>query len=101
MKLQDRWEVCDHVGKVLFVCWSNRVELKQVVKDCFCLEMKYRIEMDYGKVLVVFVGASVDSGVRRMQCNFFKGKKENGENLWWLGDNWEFSRKWWVSRWLF
>lgn len=63
LRLGNWWDTWDPVGKKggLMVAWRNRVEVKQIRKSEFCIEMLVEQEDNDEDLWIVFVHASVET----------------------------------------
>lgn len=68
LKCKDRWDVVDPIGKKrgLMMFWRDYVQICQIIKSDFCMQVEFEGEGFDGKCLVVFIYA-IEESIRRLQ----------------------------------
>lgn len=87
LKCEDRWLVKEPSGRKwgLFIAWDQRVEVKQIWTNEFCIEIKISSDEGDSDLWMILVYASTDLRERQDQWEFLKNKKQQWGSHWVLG----------------
>lgn len=84
LKCEDRWLVKKPSGRKwgLFVAWDQRVEVKQIWTNEFCIEIKISSDEGDSDLWMILVYASTDLRERQDQWEFLKNRKQQWGSHW-------------------
>lgn len=87
LKCRDNWDVVDPVGKRggMLIFWKDSVQISQIIKTDFCIEVEVAGDVFEGKCWVVFIYASVEDSKRRLQWEYLKSRKNAWGTRWAVG----------------
>lgn len=69
----------------MLVFWEDHVQIHNIIKSDFCIEMEVECDNLTGKVWVVFVYLSTDDHIRKTQWECLKQKRFGWGRRWILG----------------
>lgn len=77
IKCRDRWECVDPIGKSggLWIFWGLNVQVCQLIKLEFCVEVECVGDTFEGKCWFIFVYLSTDDQIRKMQWDYLKQRR--------------------------
>lgn len=78
LRVKERWDVVNPSGRRggLLVFWGDRIHVHQMVKTDFSIELKVDGEGFKGKCWVIFLYASTESSIRKLQWEILKDKRK-------------------------
>lgn len=87
MHFQDRWKVQEPIGRKggMLQSWSNRVDIKHIWMNDFCIEVKIECQGENVEIWLIFVYRSTDSKERQEQWNFLREMKQMWGKNWVIG----------------
>lgn len=87
LKFGNNWETYDPVGRRggLLVAWKEGIDIMQIRKSEFCLELQMKDGKDQDIFWVIFVHASIDAKERRRQWDWLKDRSQSWGSKWVMG----------------
>lgn len=87
LHFNDRWDTVEPDGRKggMLVAWTQNVEVKQIRKNNFCIEMQIRSDEVMFDQWFIFVYASTDANMRKQQWDFVRARKEDWGDMWVIG----------------
>lgn len=87
LRFGNRWDTCDPIGKKrgLMVAWKQGVEVKQLRKSDFCIEILVEQEDNGENLWIIFVYASIDAREKRRQWEWLEDRRQQWGTRWIIG----------------
>lgn len=87
LHFRDRWDASEPEGRRggLLVAWNQNIEVKQIRKTDFCIELRVGSEDGGADIWIIFVYANPEMRIRVQQWDYLRARRSDWGRLWVMG----------------